>query len=127
MWQYRILKSVSQTAEFSEIFIYRKFPKDLDTPKKCYNYPKTETESWTEDAYGMANTVDPDQTGSSLIWAYTACPDLSVCSDLSVRKLRIITVNVLFQKKTSVHCGCIHACHKLWTEICEIRKIFKGD
>ena len=21
----------------------------------------------------------------------------------------------------------VHACHKLWTEICEIRHIFKGD
>ena len=41
-----------------------------------------------KDAEGMANSVDPDQR-SSLIWVYT------VCSDLSVRKLRIITVFLL--------------------------------
>ena len=35
--------------------------------------------------HGIANHVDPDQR-SSLIWVYTDCPDLSV------RKLRIITV-----------------------------------
>ena len=34
----------------------------------------------------MANSIDPDQTAASLIWVYTVCPDLSV------GKLRIITV-----------------------------------
>ena len=42
------------------------------------------------DADGMANSIDPDQTApqeqSSLIWVCT------VCQGLSVRKLRIITV-----------------------------------
>ena len=38
------------------------------------------------DADGMANSVDPDQTARSLIWVCT------VCSGISVRKLRIITV-----------------------------------
>ena len=42
----------------------------------------------------MANSVDPDQTAPlglpCLIWVYTVCPDLSV------RKVRIITVTVLF-------------------------------
>ena len=46
-----------------------------------------------KDADRMANSVDPDQTGSvdpdqtahSLIWVYTVCPDLPV------RKLRTIT------------------------------------
>ena len=40
------------------------------------------------DADGMANSVDPDQTAplSSLIWVCTVCPGLSV------QKLRIITV-----------------------------------
>ena len=39
------------------------------------------------DADGMANSVDPDQTArSSLIWVCTVCPGISV------RKLRIITV-----------------------------------
>ena len=37
------------------------------------------------DADGMANSVDPDQA-ASLIWVCTVCPDLSV------RKLRKITV-----------------------------------
>ena len=41
------------------------------------------------DAGGMANCVDPDQTAqSSLIWVCT------VCSGISVRKLRIITVGL---------------------------------
>ena len=37
------------------------------------------------DAVGMANSVDPDQM-SSLVWVCT------VCSGISVQKLRIITV-----------------------------------
>ena len=39
------------------------------------------------DADGVANSVDPDQTApSSLIWVCTVCPRISV------RKLRIITI-----------------------------------
>ena len=42
-----------------------------------------------KDAGGMANSVDLDQTAmSNLIRVYTVCPDLSV------RKLRIITVRL---------------------------------
>ena len=45
-------------------------------------------------ADGMANSVDPDQTAplasrSSLIWICTVCPGISV------RKLRIITVSLI--------------------------------
>ena len=40
----------------------------------------------TNDADGMANSVNPDQTRSSLIWVCTVCPGIYV------RKLRIITV-----------------------------------
>ena len=40
-----------------------------------------------KDADGMANSVNPDQTKSSLIWVCTVCPGLSV------RKLRIITAH----------------------------------
>ena len=39
-----------------------------------------------KDAEGIANSVDPDQAAPSLIWVCTVCPDLSV------RKLRNITV-----------------------------------
>ena len=39
---------------------------------------------YPKDAGGMAKSVDPGQSRSSLIWVYTVC--------LSVRKLRIITV-----------------------------------
>ena len=70
---------------------YRKTPKHSDTPKICCNHPKI----WTRwlyrrvmhpnDAAGIANSVDPDQT-APLIWVYT------VYLGLSVRKLRIITV-----------------------------------
>ena len=59
------------------------------------------------DADGMANSVDPDQTAplgavcssrSSLIWVCTVCPGLSV------RKLRIITVYLcLSVKGETVH------------------------
>ena len=42
---------------------------------------------FTTDAERMANSVDPDQT-APLICAYTVCPDLSV------RKLKIITVGL---------------------------------
>ena len=77
------------------MFYYRKNRKISDNLKICCNHPK----SWTkwlyfcvmcsEDADRMANSVDPDQTAprSSLIWVCTVCPVLSV------RKLRIITVN----------------------------------
>ena len=42
------------------------------------------------DADGMANSVDPNQTAPSLgaVWSGSA-----VCPGISVRKLRIITVN----------------------------------
>ena len=50
-----------------------------------------------KDPYGIADSEDPDQTAprlllkrSSLIWVCTVCPDLSVC------KLRIITVIMWF-------------------------------
>ena len=66
---------------------YRKNPKNLDTRKHC-------SKNWTmwiccrvmcsNSADGMAPIVDSDQ--SSLIWVYT------VCSGLSDRKFRTITV-----------------------------------
>ena len=72
-------------------FYYRNFPKYSDTQKICCNHSKILT-MWLyhrvmnpNDADGMANSVDPDQTASVL-----------VCPDLSVRKLRIITVFYLF-------------------------------
>ena len=40
------------------------------------------------DADGMANNVDPDQTRSSLIWVCTVCPGISV------RKFRMIMVSL---------------------------------
>ena len=52
-------------------------------------------------ADGMANRIDPDQTRSSLIWVYTVCPDLSV------RKLRNITFNIVRggrTQKNGAHC-----------------------
>ena len=73
---------------------YRKFPKYSDTQNICCNNPKRLTR-WRflrvmhpKDAGGIANSVDPDQTAprSSLIWVFTVCPDLSV------QKLRKITV-----------------------------------
>ena len=72
----------------------RKFPKYSDTQKICCNHSKIWT-MWLyhrvmspNDADGMANSVDPDQTPprSSLIWVCTVCPGISV------RKLRTITM-----------------------------------
>ena len=81
---------------------YRNDPKFSDTQKMCCNHSKVWI-MWLyhrvmspNNADGMANTVDPDQTAplgavcssrSSLIWVCTVCPGLSV------RKLRIITVH----------------------------------
>ena len=51
-----------------------------------------------KDAEGIANSVDPDQTapvGGSLIWVCTVCPDLSI------RKVRIITVVQVFEAGTT--------------------------
>ena len=86
---------------------YRKFPKYSDTQRICCNHPK----SWTrwcflrvihpKDAEGIANSVDPDQ---SLIWVCTVCPDLSV------RKLRKITV-VLEIMYANVHVDLKHVPH----------------
>ena len=85
----------------------RKNPKNWDTRKSCSNRPKIPTmycknsdirkiccnhpKIWTRSIYrrvirskdeeGITNSVDPD-----LIWVYTVCPNLSVW------KLRIITV-----------------------------------
>ena len=77
---------------------YRKFPKYSDTQNICCNHSKIWT-MWLydtvhvmspNDADGIANSVDPDQTAprSSLIWVCTVCPGISV------RKLRIITVEI---------------------------------
>ena len=72
---------------------YRKFPKYLDTKNICCNHSKI----WTlwlyysvmspNDADGMANSVDPDQTAPlRAVWSGSAL------FAQSVRKLRIITV-----------------------------------
>ena len=52
------------------------------------------------DADGMANSVDPDQT-APLIWVCTVCPGISV------RKLRIITVCVMLFEIFQM-CMCSH-------------------
>ena len=76
-----------------ERITYCKFPKYFDTQKICCNHSKIWT-MWLyhrvmspNNADGMANSVDPDQR-SSLIWVCTVYPDLSV------RKLRNITVHL---------------------------------
>ena len=90
---------------------YRKFPKYSDTPKICCIHSK----NWTvwlyhrvmspNDADGMANSVDPDQTARSRL--NLVC---KVCPGLSVRKLRIITVwyfsvfrKIIFQTSMCSH------------------------
>ena len=76
-------------------FKYRKFPKYSDTQKICCNHSKI----WTVWLYHRVMSKrcslkgkqcrprsDCSSSRSSLIWVCT------VCSDLSVRKLRIITI-----------------------------------
>ena len=65
---------------------YCKFPKYSDTQNICCNHSKIWI-MWLyhrvmcpDDADGMANSVDPDQTAplGSLIWVCTVCPGISV-------------------------------------------------
>ena len=92
---------------------YSKFPKYLDTKTICRNHSKVWT-MWLyhrvvspNNADGMANSVDPDQTAP--LWVCAVCPGISVrklwimvdwvcniCPDLYVRKLRIITVDWVY-------------------------------
>ena len=59
--------------------IYRKNSKIWDTSNNCHNCPKNR-KVWCniafmhpKDAYGMANSVDPDQTASSeAVWSWSA-------------------------------------------------------
>ena len=62
------------------------------------------------DAEGIANSVDPDQT-APLIWVCTVCPDLSV------RKLRNIKA-ILFLYQVLNHLTC----NVLWINLWEISK-----
>ena len=91
----RKLRVILESGSLRKALFYRKFPKYSDTQNICCNHSKIWTMwlyHWVmspNDADGMANSVDPDQTApwSSLIRVFTVCPGISV------RKLRIITVN----------------------------------
>ena len=73
--------------------MYRKIPKFWDAKIFAIIYLKFKQkkpnfrELRQNDANGIANSEDPDQTAprSSLIWVCTVCPDLSV------RKLTVCT------------------------------------
>ena len=52
------------------------------------------------DADGMANNVDPDQTAPPL---GAVCSGSALCPGISVRKLRIIMVNVNIITKTPIN------------------------
>ena len=80
---------------------YRKNPQNSDTGKICCYHSKI-WKRWLyhwvmhpKDADGNVSSVDPDQ---SLVWIYTVCPDLSVW------KLRTVTV-ILFQVVNEVYEG----------------------
>ena len=88
---------ILKTPDNTWFITYRKFPKYSDTQKIWCNHSKILT-MWLchrvmspNDADGMANSVDPDQT-APLIWVCTVCPGISV------RKLRKIMVDQ--------HCLC---------------------
>ena len=94
--------------------MYRKVPKFSDTRNFCCNLPKIQTKRpnlrvfCQNDANGITNSKDPDETAplSSLIWVCIVCPDLSV------RKLRVITVSTFvvicfdFFNKLFLLCCC---------------------
>ena len=73
-------------------FNYHKVPKFSNAGKLCCNLPKIQEKKpnrrvfCQKDAIVIANSEDPYQTAPSLIWVCTVCPDLYV------RKLWIITV-----------------------------------
>ena len=70
----------------------------------------------SKDAEGMANSLDPDQIAQSgLIWVYNVCPDLSV------RKLRVITVGRVRQSTVEPCCNYRNICVPLHTIICEAK------
>ena len=76
---------------------YRKTPKNSDTRKIGCNHPKLWTRRlWPKDANEI-QTVDPDQTAPRTVWSGS-----TVCSDLSVQKLRIIKVHSKGKRFTSV-------------------------
>ena len=77
---------------------YCKVPKFSDGQKLCCYLSKIQIKRpnlkvfHQKDVNRIANSEDPDQSRSSLIWVCTVCPDLSV------RKVRIITVvNLLYR------------------------------
>ena len=81
--------------KIAEEIRYCKVPKFSDAKKLCCNLPKIQTKRSNlicqNDANGIANSEDPDQTRSSLILVCTVSPDLSV------RKLGVNMVHFLFQ------------------------------
>ena len=72
---------------------YRKFPKYSDTQKNCCNHSKIWT-MWLyhrvmspNDADGMANSVDPDQTALGAVWSGSAL-FAQTCLSENLGKLR---------------------------------------
>ena len=108
IWEYHIW------SKYLKNYMYCKFPKHSDTQNICCNHCKISTK-WLyhrvmspNDADGMANSVDPDQTApSSLIRVYTVCPGISVW------KLRIITVvpSLTCNQYNLTHCLGHHTIH----------------
>ena len=107
---------------FDEKTYTRKVPKFSDTRNLCCNLPKIQTKrqnlrvSGQKDANRKANSEDPDHTApldcssrSSLIWVCTVCPDLYV------QKLRIITVPV--HNHTTEFCIILPVCEAPGTPI----------
>ena len=89
---------------------YRKVPKFSDTRIFCCNVPKIQTKRQNfrifrqkkKDTNGIASSEDPDQTApSSRIWVCT------VCSELFVQKIRIITVYIMYISLVSISISII--------------------
>ena len=109
-WKKNMTYTKTEDYPYLGIFISNVKVLNYRHPKYCCHHPKILT-NWPycremppkDGADGIANSVDPDQ--SSLIGVCT------VCTDLSVRKLRIITVASFIARKPVLSC-----CSKVFQE-----------
>ena len=95
-------------AEFSLTPAYRKFPKYSDTQTFCCNHSKIWT-MWLyhkvmspNDADGMANSVDPDQTAPlGAVWSGSALFAQACLSENlgSLRYVRLLKITVASRAK----------------------------
>ena len=98
----------------------RKFPKYSDTQKFCCNHSKIWTTCmWLyhrvmspNDADGMANSVDHDQTCFSAVWSGSTL-FAQTCLSENLGKLRYGTYHIGSQWRLTWACASAQSCHSL--------------